>query len=46
MLVICRHVVRVYKYTIKIYHNTNIQKIREYIVYKLLEDYRDICKTK
>jgi len=46
ILVICRHVVRVDKCIIKIDHNTDIQKIREYIVHKLLEGCRDISKTR
>ena len=31
------HVVRVNEYIIKIYHDTDTQKIRKYIVYELLE---------
>ena len=34
------------EYIIKINYNTNIQKIRENIVYKLLKGYKNISKTK
>jgi len=46
MLVICKHVVRVDKCIIKIDYNTNIQKIRKYIIYKLLKGYKNISKTR
>ena len=46
MLLIHEYVVRVNEYIIKIDHDINIQKIREYIVYELLKDYRDISKIK
>jgi len=36
------HVIKVDKYIIQIDYNTNIQKIREKIVYKLLKNYRSI----
>ena len=40
------HVIWVDEYIIQINHNTNIQKIRENFVHKLLKDYRIIDKTK
>ena len=40
------HVIQVDEYIIKIDHNTNIQEIRENIVYKLLKDGKSIGKTK
>ena len=46
MPVMFRHVIQVDKYIIQIDHNTDIQKIRENIVYELLEDCRSISKTK
>jgi len=46
MLVVFGHVIWVNEYIIQIYHNTNIQKVRENVVYKLLEGYRSIGKTK
>ena len=45
MLVVCRHIIRVNEYIIKIDHNTKIQKIREYVIYKLLKDYESINKA-
>jgi len=36
----------VYGHIIKINYNTNIQKIRENIIYKSLKGYRNISKTK
>ena len=42
MLVIFEHVD---EYIIQIDHNTDIQKIRENIIYKLLKGYRSIGKT-
>ena len=44
--VMFRHVVLVDKYIIQIDHNTNIQNIRENVIYKSLKDYRSIDKTK
>jgi len=46
MLVIFKHVIWVDEYIVQIDHNTNIQKVRENIIYKLLEDCRNIGKTK
>ena len=40
------HVIWVDEYIIQIDHNTNIQKIREKVVYELLEGYESIKKTK
>jgi len=37
-----RHVVQVDKYIIQIYYDTDIQKIRENVIHKLLESYRSI----
>ena len=45
MLVVCRHIIRVNEYIIKIDHNTKIQKIREYVIYKSLKDYESINKA-
>ena len=45
MPVMFRHAVWVDEYIIQINYNTNIQKVREKIVYKLLESYRSIGKT-
>ena len=46
MLVVYRHVIRVDVYIIKVDYNTNIQKIREYDVHELPEDYESIGKIK
>jgi len=46
MPVVYGHVIRVDEYIIKINYNTNIQKIRENIVYESLKGYRNISKTK
>ena len=46
MPVVYKHVVRVDKYIIKINYNTNIQKIREYVIYESLKGCRDTSKTK
>jgi len=46
MLAIFRHVIGVDKYIIQIDHNTDIQKIKEKVVYKSIEDCRSIDKTK
>jgi len=45
MLVVFGHVIRVDKYIIQINHDTDIQKIRENIVHKLLKGYGSIGKT-
>jgi len=45
MLVIFGHVIQVDEYIIQIDHNTDIQKIRENIIYKLLKGYGSIGKT-
>jgi len=46
MLAICKYIIRVDNYIIKIYHNTNIQKIGKYVIYKSLKDSGSISKTK
>jgi len=46
MLVMLGHVIRVDKYIIQIDHDTDIQKVGENIVHKLLEGYESIGKTK
>jgi len=46
MPVMLGHVIRVDEYIIQIDHNTNIQKIRENIVHKSLEDCKSIGKIK
>jgi len=46
MLVMFRHVVQVGEYIIQIYYDTNIQKIRNKVIYELLKGYRNISKTK
>ena len=45
MLAMFRHVFWVDEYIIQIDHDINIQKVREEVVYKLLEDYKNIGKT-
>ena len=45
MSVMFRHVIQVDEYIIQIDNDTDIQKIRENIVYELLEGYRSIGKT-
>ena len=45
MPVMFGHIVQVDEYIIQIDHNTDIQKIRENIIHKLLEGYRSISKT-
>ena len=45
MLVMFGHVIRVDEYIIQIDHNTNIQKVRENIIYELLEGCKSIGKT-
>ena len=44
--VMFRHVIWVDKYIIQIDHDINIQKIGEEVIYKSLEDYGNISKTK
>jgi len=46
MLAMFGHIIQVDKYIIQIDHNTDIQKIREKVVYELLKGYRSISKTK
>ena len=46
MPVMFGHVIQVDEYTIQIDHNTNIQKVRENIIYKSLEGCGSIGKTK
>jgi len=41
-----RHVIQVNEYIIQIDHDTDIQKVREKGIYKLLEGHRSIGKTK
>jgi len=45
MSVMFRHVIQVDEYIIQINHDTDIQKVRENVVHKLLESYRSIGKT-
>jgi len=45
MPVMLRHVIRVDEYIIQIDHDTDIQKIRENVIYKSLEGHRSIGKT-
>ena len=45
MLVMFGHVIWVDKYIIQIDHDTDIQKIRENVIYELLESHRSIGKT-
>ena len=45
MLEVCKHVIKVDEYIIKVDYNIKFQKIREYIVHKLLEGHENI-KTK
>ena len=45
MLVIFRHVIQVDEYIIQIDYNTNIQKVREHVIYELLESCGSISKT-
>jgi len=45
MLVMLGHVIRVDEYIIQIDHDTDIQKVRENVVHKLLEGCRSIGKT-
>ena len=45
MLVMFKHIIWVDEYIIQIDYDTDIQKIRENVVYKLLEGYRSIGKT-
>ena len=46
MPVMFRHVIQVDKYIIQIDYNTDIQKVGENVVYKLLKDHESIGKTK
>ena len=46
MPVMFRHVIWVDEYIIQIDHSTNIQQVREEVIYKSLEDYKSIGKTK
>ena len=46
MLVVFGHVIQVDEYIIQINHDTDIQKVRENIIYKSLKYYRSIDKTK
>ena len=45
MLVMFRHVIWVDEYIIQIDHNTNIQRVRENVIYELLKGYESIGKT-
>jgi len=40
MLMMFGHVIQVDEYIVQIDHNTNIQKVREEVIHKLLEDCR------
>ena len=44
MLVMFGHVIQVDEYIIQIDHNTDIQKIRENVIYELLEGHGSISK--
>jgi len=44
MLVMFGHIIRVYEYIIQIDHDTDIQKVGENVIYKLLEGCRSIYK--
>jgi len=46
MPVMFRHVIQVDEYIIQIYHDTDIQEVRENVIHKLLEGCRSIGKTK
>jgi len=46
MLVMFGHVIQVDEYIIQIYHDIDIQKVRENVVHKLLKSHRNIGKTK
>jgi len=46
MPVMLGHVIRVDEYIIQIDHDTGIQKVRENVIYELLEGHRSIGKTK
>jgi len=45
ILVMFGHVIWVDEYIIQIYYNTDIQKVRKNVIYKLLKDYKSIGKT-
>ena len=46
MSVMFRHVIRVDEYIIQIDYNTDIQNVRENVIYELLEGCRSIGKAK
>jgi len=46
ILVMFGHIIQVNEYIIQIDHNTDIQKIRENVIYKLLKSHGSISKTK
>ena len=45
MLVMFGHVIQVDEYVIQIYHNTDIQKVRENVIHELLKSCGSISKT-
>ena len=45
MLVMLRHVIQVDEYIVQIDHDTDIQEIRENVVYELLKGHGSIGKT-
>jgi len=42
---VCKHIIRVNEYIIKINYNTDIQNIRENVIYKSLKGSERISKT-
>jgi len=44
ILAVYKYIVRIDEYIIKVDHNTDIQKIREYDIHELLEGHRNISK--
>jgi len=46
ILAVYKYIVRIDEYIIKVDHNTDIQKIREYNIHELLEGHRNISKVK
>jgi len=43
--VMFRHVIRINEYIIQIDYDTNIQEVRENVIYELLKSYGSISKT-
>ena len=46
MILMFGNVIQINKNFVKIYYYTNIEKVRKYIVYKLLESFKRISETK